>query len=90
MQKEFVIPVVSIEGKQMRMEIKQKNIQVTKRRVKTWNSDEDNQLIDLYEKFPKRWSEIAAFMTDRNENQCLHRYRRLSQLGKGHKIWSSE
>ena len=29
-------------------------------------------------------------MKDRNENQCLHRYRRLSQLGKNHKIWSSE
>lgn len=29
-------------------------------------------------------------MTDRNENQCLHRYRRLVQLGKSHKIWSSQ
>lgn len=29
-------------------------------------------------------------MIDRNENQCLHRYRRLSQLGANKKIWSSE
>ena len=29
-------------------------------------------------------------MGDRNENQCLHRYRRLSQLGINRKIWSSE
>lgn len=29
-------------------------------------------------------------MNDRNENQCLHRYRRLSQLGAHRKIWSSE
>jgi len=29
-------------------------------------------------------------MADRNYNQCLHRYRRLSQLGRSQKIWSSE
>lgn len=29
-------------------------------------------------------------MSDRNENQCLHRYRRLSQLGAHKKIWSSQ
>lgn len=29
-------------------------------------------------------------MQDRNQNQCLHRYRRLSQLGAHKKIWSSE
>lgn len=28
-------------------------------------------------------------MTDRNENQCLHRYRRLLQAGSCKKIWSS-
>jgi len=29
-------------------------------------------------------------MHERNENQCLHRYRRLSQLGVNRKTWSSE
>ena len=44
----------------------------------------------LYEKYPKKWAIIANLMYDRNENQCLHRYRRLSQLGAHKKIWSSE
>ena len=29
-------------------------------------------------------------MTDRNENQCLHRYRRIAQNGAHRKIWSAE
>lgn len=29
-------------------------------------------------------------MNDRNENQCLHRYRRISQFGAHRKIWSPE
>lgn len=29
-------------------------------------------------------------MKHRNENQCLHRYRRLSQVGVQRKIWSTE
>ena len=29
-------------------------------------------------------------MTERNENQCLHRYRRISQFGTNRKIWSTE
>jgi myb proto-oncogene protein len=90
MQTEFVIPVISKDGRTVNMEVKQKNHQVTKRKVKTWTNEEDNQLLELYQKFPKKWAEIAALMNDRNENQCLHRYRRLSQLGKNHKIWSSE
>ena len=44
----------------------------------------------MYDKYPKKWANIAAMMGDRNENQCLHRYRRLSQLGINRKIWSSE
>lgn len=70
--------------------MRQKNLKVTKRKVKTWSSEEDNQLLELYQRFPKKWGEIAAQMVDRNDNQCLHRYRRLSQLGKSHKIWSAE
>jgi len=46
--------------------------------------------MELYEQYPKKWSSIANLMLDRNENQCLHRYRRLSQLGINRKIWSSE
>ena len=61
-----------------------------KRKVKTWTSEEDAQLLHLYQQFPKKWSEIAILMTDRNQNQCLHRYRRLVQLGKSQKIWSSQ
>jgi hypothetical protein len=29
-------------------------------------------------------------MKHRNENQCLHRYRRLSQVGVQRKTWSTE
>ena len=89
MEKEFVISLVSKEGKQINMEVKQKNQHITKRKVKTWTCEEDTQLLELYQLDPKRWADIASLMKDRNENQCLHRYRRLSQLGKSHKIWSS-
>jgi len=30
------------------MEVKQKNQQITKRKVKTWSTDEDNLLLHLY------------------------------------------
>ena len=29
-------------------------------------------------------------MTERNENQCLHRYRRIARNGAHRKIWSAE
>lgn len=90
MEREFVIPVISKDGRQMSMEVRQKNHQLSKRKVKTWTNEEDTKILELYERLPKKWSEIAALMTDRNENQCLHRYRRLVQLGKSHKIWSSQ
>jgi len=48
MQKEFIIPVLSKEGKHINMEVRQKNQQVTKRKVKTWTNEEDNQLLELY------------------------------------------
>ena len=78
------------DGKQMRMEVRQKSAKVTKRKVKTWTSEEDTQLLELYQRLPKRWADIAALMVDRNENQCLHRFRRLSMVGRSHKIWSAE
>jgi myb proto-oncogene protein len=72
------------------MEVRQKSAKVTKRKVKTWTSEEDTQLLELYQRLPKRWADIAALMVDRNENQCLHRFRRLSMVGRSHKIWSAE
>lgn len=66
MQKEFVIQFVSKEGKQLNMEVKQKYQQVTKRKVKTWTNEEDNQLLELYRLYPKKWAEIALLMSDRN------------------------
>lgn len=77
-------------GQIFRLEIKQKNAYTKKRKVKTWSPEEDDQLVKLYEEYPKKWGMIASMMQDRNENQCLHRYRRLSQLGAHRKIWSSD
>jgi hypothetical protein len=48
------------------MEVRQKNHQVTKRRVKTWTNEEDNQLLELYERLPKKWADIASLMNERN------------------------
>ena len=89
MQKEFVISAMSKDGKHINMEIKQKHELLTNRKVKKWTTQEDNQLLSIYNQFPKRWAEITAQMPDRNENQCLHRHRRLIQLGHNHKIWST-
>jgi hypothetical protein len=72
------------------MEIRQKHLHSKKRKVKTWSPEEDQQLIALYAEYPKKWAIISESMHDRNENQCLHRYRRLSQLGAHRKIWSTE
>lgn len=77
-------------GQIYRLEIKQKNARTKKRKVKTWGPEEDDQLVKLYDEYPKKWGIIASLMEDRNENQCLHRYRRLSQLGAHKKIWTAE
>lgn len=61
-----MIPIVSKDGRQMNMEVRQKNHQLSKRKVKTWTNEEDCQLLELYDRLPKKWSEIAAMMTDRN------------------------
>lgn len=90
MEGQFVIPIERYDGMKVNMEIRQKNCHCKKRKVKTWTVEEDTQLIELYERHPKRWAVIASLMADRNENQCLHRYRRLSQLGVHRKIWSAE
>ena len=72
------------------MEIKQKRTHSRKRRVKTWTQEEDAILLDLYSLHPKKWALIASLMQDRNQNQCLHRYRRITQLGDHRKIWTTE
>lgn len=85
--------MVELEGESgevIKLEIKEREGLKRKRKVKTWTSDEDDLLIKLYEKYPKKWSCISSLMNERNENQCLHRYRRLSQLGRQRKIWSEE
>lgn len=61
-----MINLLSKEGKQISMEVKQKNQHITKRKVKTWTTEEDNQLLELYQRYPKRWADIAALMKDRN------------------------
>lgn len=45
MKKEFIIHLFSKEGKQINMEVKQKSQQITKRKVKTWTTEEDNLLL---------------------------------------------
>ena len=83
--------MVECEGKDtIKILVSQKEGQRKKRKVKTWNTQEDDLLIRLYEKFPKKWSTISGLMENRNENQCLHRFRRLSQMGNHQKIWLEE
>ena len=87
---ETILTAPNNDGRIVKLEIKQKNTHIKKRKVKTWTPEEDDRLIKLYDDNPKKWGLIASLMNDRNENQCLHRYRRLSQLGAHKKIWSSE
>ena len=54
-----MIAVVSKDGRQMNMEVRQKSHQLSKRKVKTWTNEEDLQLLELYDRLPKKWSEIA-------------------------------
>ena len=59
------------------------------RKVKAWSEHEDRLLKRLYEEYPRQWGVISSLIPDRNENQCLHRYRRLCQRGMNHtKNWS--
>lgn len=53
-------------GQVLRLEIKQRNANIKKRKVKTWSPQEDNQLVKLYEEYPKKWGIIACQMQDRN------------------------
>jgi myb proto-oncogene protein len=87
---QFRMPIERYDGARVSMEIKQKRMHSKKRRVKTWTQEEDAILLDLYAQYPKKWGVIAGLMQDRNENQCLHRYRRITQLGEHRKIWSTE
>lgn len=61
-----MISLLSKEGKHINMEVKQKNQHINKRKVKTWSSEEDNQLLALYQQYPKKWADIASLMKERN------------------------
>lgn len=87
---QYRIPIERYDGVKVNMEIKQKRLHSKKRKVKTWTQEEDIMLLELYHEYPKKWANIASMMQDRNENQCLHRYRRITQLGDHRKIWSTE
>lgn len=89
MEETFLAPPNN-DGKILKLEIKQKSLELKKRKVKTWSTEQDQNLLALYSQYPKKWSIISSHMNNRNENQCLHRYRRLSQMGNQRKIWSSE
>jgi hypothetical protein len=54
------------EGRILKMEIKQKNTHLKKRKVKTWTPEEDEKLIKLYDEYPKKWGLISGLMNDRN------------------------
>jgi hypothetical protein len=66
MQGQFTIPIERFDGTRVNMEIRQKNCHGRKRKVKTWTVEEDNQLVELYQQFPKKWAVIASMMIDRN------------------------
>jgi hypothetical protein len=53
-------------GQVFKLEIKQKNAYTKKRKVKTWSPEEDDQLVKLYDEYPKKWGLIASMMQDRN------------------------
>ncbi|KAJ5070560.1 snRNA-activating protein complex subunit 4 [Anaeramoeba ignava] len=56
-----------------------------------WTQEEDELLIRLYNKFPKRWTKIAEFIPNRNAQQCLHRYgKRISPTIKKKQKWTFE
>ena len=78
------------EGQLVQTEFKPKSETLKTRKVRTWTPQEDKLLLKLYEEHPKQWSVIANLMPERNENQCLHRFRRLSISGNQKKIWEPE
>lgn len=40
-----------------------------------WTPDEDQLLLDLFEKFPSRWAQIARQIPGRTDDACSKRYR---------------
>jgi hypothetical protein len=63
---EYSETISSKGDQQINMEIRETNIQITKRKFQAWTKKEDNQLMELYEKFPKKWAKISSLMEDRN------------------------
>jgi hypothetical protein len=63
---EFIESISSKESKQINTQVSGKSVDTVKRKVQTWTKKEDNQLMDLYQKFPKKWTKIASMMDSRN------------------------
>ncbi len=51
---------------QFKIQIRQKNLHIKKRKVKTWTNDEDRLLLELCNQHPKKWAVISGLMKDRN------------------------
>jgi len=62
----------------------------TKIRRKAWQDQEDEQLLELVEKYGKKWSKIASIMKGRTGKQIRDRY--LNNLNPEivDKVWTSE
>jgi hypothetical protein len=50
----------------IKIEISHKNLNMKKRKVKTWSNEEDEMLLHYYDEHPKKWNLIAEKMKDRN------------------------
>ena len=87
---EKIAPLKSDDKKSQQIEVRFKTSIAQKKKVKTWTPQEDERLFQLHERFPKKWNKISEMMGNRNENQCLHRFRRLVQVGEHKKIWSAQ
>lgn len=46
-----------------------------------WTKEEDDMLIELYDKYKNRWVKIAACFKGRNDNMIKSRFRALSRMG---------
>ena len=87
-QERLTLPLSNDEIASIQVRLKTNTFK--KRTVKTWTPEEDQLLFHLHDQYPKKWGKISELMKNRNENQCLHRFRRLSIVGEHKKIWSQE
>lgn len=62
MKNKMTLEVEGNEGEYIQLEITERDGTRRKRKVKTWTAEEDELLISLYEKYPKKWSFISSLM----------------------------